>query len=434
MSKRSAFILFGDLPKISPYLDAINDRQLAALVVTGEPGSALERSAAKFVHSPGHGLASIDELTFQRGSDVAGVNERITDWSRRYDLVGVFSAAETFVEAAGLATDLLGLPGTGLRASRVCRNKYLQRIYLPQWSPRCALLTATSAAQVRAKAERWLPVVAKPLALYSSINVRLISDRDGLDEFVSNLPVDGQFLIEERVIGREVSVESIVNHGAPVHASMTLKATNEEGSDRFVEIAHTVPAYGFSAPETRRILDANTAIIDRLAFGTGMTHAEYRITEDGQPILMEIAARPGGDGILALHHLATGASMEAALVATALGEDIRYPKPVRYSRQLYLPHVPGTLADVSVGSDFPAPDWLTETGVWPKPLPAQDNAPPTVHRLMVLKRRGEILNTITESANRAVTVVFDAPTVAGLDALERRLTSSVRIHVDPPAR
>ncbi len=66
-----------------------------------------------------------------------GVIEHAERWRRSYDIVGVYAVGETLVEPTGLVADYFGLPfPPGLRAARACRNKYLQRWYLPT-SARC---------------------------------------------------------------------------------------------------------------------------------------------------------------------------------------------------------------------------------------------------------------------------------------------------------
>jgi biotin carboxylase len=431
LARRSAFLLFGDLPKIGPYLTELRSRGLAILTITGLAESSLERAAAARTEVPGHPFASIDELSRLSGSDHQPVLAQVTEWSDRYAIVGAFSAAETFVEAAALVDDLLGLPGVGLRAARVCRDKYLQRQYLRDWSPRSVLLTSSTAARARELVTDWFPVVVKPTHLYSSIGVRLIADAAQLDAYVAEMQPDARVLVEECVTGPEFSVESIVVAGAPVAASITQKATNEGTTRCFVELAHTAPAADLSEGDTGRIREANAAVIARLDFGTGMTHAEYRVTDSGRVVLMEVAARPGGGGIPFLYHHATGESMEAALIAAALGEKVDYPEPTRAARQVYLDQRPGVLRGVSVTDPaLPAPTWVVDTGIWPAPRPGARTDPPTVREILVLKARGEALGTITESSSRAVTLLFDAATHAELDLLEARLRSAVVVDVD----
>ena len=66
-------------------------------------------------------------------------------------------------------------------------------------------------------------------------------------------------------------------------------------------------------------------MLERLAFDTGIAHGEYRLTADGRAVLMEVAVRPPGDSIMALHWLASGVPLEDAVVGLAVGEDVGVP-------------------------------------------------------------------------------------------------------------
>jgi biotin carboxylase len=426
-----AFLLFGDLYKLGPYLTALRGRQLRILTITTIAESALERHAARCVDDPAHELAAIDAVRFAAAGDDVAVLDQIQQWSEAYDIRALFSAGESFVTTAGLVADLLGLPGVGLRAARVCRDKYLQRRYLAPWSPRSRLIPPDRRNDAGALVGGGYPMVVKPPHLYSSIGVREVHDEAELTVALESFRSDQPVLVEERVVGREVSVESLVRDGTVVFESITQKATNEDSTHHFVELVHSMPCASLSNVERERVLATNRAVLARLRFEYGMTHAEYRVAEDGRVLVMEVAARPPGGGVMALYQLATADSMEAAIVALALGEPVRYPALTRHARQIYLEHGPGVLNDVVVDG-FPdvQPLWLPETAIWPSP-PAGDAAEGAALRtVVVLKPRGEPLSyPMVEASDRAVTVLLDAPSLAELDNVDRRVRAAVRLKV-----
>jgi hypothetical protein len=428
----AGFVLLGDLPKIGPYLADLASRDLAILVVTGAATSSLERAAAAFLDTPGHPFAAITTMARHSGDDLAGVIDQITRWSAQYTISGVFCATEVFVEAAAVATDLLGLPGVSLRAARVCRNKLLQRRYLDAYSPRSMLVTTSRRDEAHAQFAQRLPAVIKPLSLWSSKGVRRITSPVTLDEQLAVLGPTDQILVEECVPGREYNVDAIVADGTPLFTAITQKGTNEDRTEFFAELVHTLPPTNLRPGEAETILRTHAAVVERLAFGTGMAHAEYRISDDGRVTLMEIAARPPGDGCLALYHLATGQPIESALLDAALGQPRSYPAPARRARQIYLDHTAGRLGDVTV--DFPqvpAPRWLVTAGIWPPVTPGPASDPPSIREVMVLKEPGETLHPISESTHRAVTAIIDAPLDADIDVLERQVRQAIRIDGPP---
>ncbi len=428
-----AFVLFGDLPKVGPYLLELQERKLAALVICGPPRSSMESRSAAFLDTPGHPLAAIAESRCLAGGDHAGILDQVTRWSRRYSIEGVLGVTEIFVEPAGLVTDLLGLPGVSLRASRVCRNKFLQRLYLRQWSPRSRLVTAGNRTAVVQEFAGAFPVVVKPLDLWSSIGVRAFEDAGALSAHLAALPAGGEVLVEERVAGREFNVDALVVDGEPVYCAITQKGTNEDATQFFAELIHTLPPTNLTDAETRQVLRTHADLVRHLRFGTGMAHAEYRVTPHGEVVLMEIAARPPGDGCLHLYHLTTGQPIESALIDAALGARVKYPAPARRARQVYFEHMPGLLRGVTVRPPFGlAPTWVTDSGIWPPLRPGGADAPSTLREVMVLKEHGEPLAAISESGNRAVTAIFDCPLDADIDAFDEQIRGSVLIDTARP--
>ncbi|EDY52786.1 DabC [Streptomyces clavuligerus] len=410
-------------------MEAIAARGLRSLVVTGPPQWPLEEVAVSYVGRPGHPFEAVERLEFLAAGDLAGILRQVVAWAAEYDIRGVFASSETFVEPGWQTADLLGLPGVGPRAARVCRNKHLQRLYLAEWSPVSVLSSGSRETVLTALADRY-PLISKPLDLYCSIGVRVIRDQEALAAHLDEVAPESPVLLEQRVSGREFSVETIVADGVPVFSGVTQKSTNEEEGDFFVEMGHTLPACNLTEDEAGRLKEAQAAVLARLGFGTGMAHGEYRVLADGRIALMEIAARPPGDGILHLYELATGASIEASVVDAALGLPVRHPEPRRWARQIYFDHAPGKLDGVAVdGHAGVDPFWVVDHGLWPAVEPAGPEAPPGLRKVLVLKARGAGLGPLSDSFGRAVTALFDAPDPRRLEQYDATVREAVRITV-----
>ena len=59
-----------------------------------------------------------------------------------------------------------------------------------------------------------------------------------------------------------------------------------------------------------------------------------------------------------------------------------------------------------------APTWLADLGHWPNCRPEAPDAPPSLHHVLVLKRRGAKLVQIRESTARAVTAILTDRSIA----------------------
>lgn len=431
-SKPAAFVLTGSFLAIcrAPVnLQELAARGLRILLVTP---SAWRAEALASSGDPAHPSSVLDDIAFvdggveQEGSFTAGVVASVRAWRERYTIVGVYAVGETLVEPTGIVADGLGVPSPGLRATRACRSKYLQRWYLPEYSPRSLVVTPGSRESFDANGIEF-PAIVKPASRHSSSGVTTVHDLAELRAQLATYAADEVVLVETKVIGQEYSVESLVQDGQPIFASVTRKETTESGDKSFVELAHTVPNERAEVREV--ILAANARMLDVLGFENGIAHSEWRVDADGRAILMEVAARTPGDGLPLLYHLATGKPMEPEIMRIALGEQAGYPAPHRYARQVYLEHDFGVLADVTV--DWPGiePQWVGEAGIWPEIAPGAAADEPTLRAVLVLKERGTELGPLHSSGDRAVTFLIDAATPDELDALEARVRAAITVHL-----
>jgi hypothetical protein len=433
-AKPRAFILTGALPVVcrdSSYIEDLRRRDLKVLVMTP---ADFHRYAEAHGGDPAHPASAIDEVAFvdgsveSEGSFLPGVIEHAGRWREQYDVVGIYAVGETLVEPTGVVADYFDLPFPGLRAVRACRSKYLQRWYLPEISPASVLIPPGARESVDDGPIRY-PAVVKPATRHSSQGVCTVRDGAELAEKLDEYPAQETILVEQKIAGQEYSVESLIQDGKALFASVTRKETTDVESQYFVEMAHTVPAPRDEAWDA--VTRANEAMLDRLGVENGITHAEFRIDDRGEARLIEVAARTPGDGIMVLYRLATGRPMEPEILRIALGEPADYPAARRYARQVYVGHRPGTLDDVVV--DWPGVEahWVNDGTPYPdiRALPADD--PPALRAVLVYEARGAELGPIRSSDDRAVSFFIDAPTIAELDEIEERVRRAVTIHTTP---
>lgn len=427
-----AFVLLGGLHVIVRnwlYLTELDRRGLKVLVITSANSreETLDRMATE-----GDPAALIAEARFVEGRVgieghfTSGVIATVREWCARYDVVGVFAAGEMMVEQTGIVADALGLPSPGLRATRACRSKYLQRWYLPDLSPRAVIVPASDRERP-ATGDLRFPAVLKPSGRRSSSGVQEVGSHDELVARMVEYPAAETLLVEEYVSGPEFSVEALVQRGRILFESVTEKQTNESTTSSFVELRHTVPAP--PGPGADALLAATRTIVERLAFSDGVVHAELRLVDGDRPVLMEVAARTPGDGLLPLYQLATGRSMEPEIMRIALGEPASYPPLRRLARQVYLDHPHGVLKDVVVRWPGAEAAWVGEEGLWPPVAPGAPGDGPALRAVLVFKDRGARLGPLRESDDRAVTFLVDAATRDELDEVERRAREAIEIVV-----
>ena len=435
-TKPEAFILTGAfcvICKHSRSLAELADRGLKILVITAAMWRDQALTCMKDIDHP---ASAIDDIVFVEGdlgvegSFTAGTISAAQAWKQKYTIVGALAAGETLVEATGLLADALELPTPGLRATRACRSKYLQRWYLSEFSPSSVVVPAAERDSFDWSRVQF-PAVVKPASRHSSAGVVTVRDSAELLDQVATYPPHEIILVEQRIVGQEFSVESLVQDEKVIFASVTRKETTESFDRTFVELAHSVPHS--NSEEHDVLIGANQRMLELLAFENGIAHSEWRLDGEGRPYLMEVAARTPGDGLMALYQLAAGASLEPQIISVALGEPASYPALLRYTRQVYLDHEPGILDHVTVDWPDVQPKWLGDKNLWPQiPLGKLDD-PPTLRAVLVLKDRGSELDSLRSSEDRAVTFFIDAASPQELDDLEQKVRGAVKIHTIGPA-
>jgi biotin carboxylase len=275
---------------------------------------------------------------------------------------GVVAFGEPHVLPAAILAAELGLPGPGLRAALISRNKFLQR---EAWGraglPQPGYFLASDGASAAAWAAGRFPVVTKPLDQSGSRSVRVVANDSELRAWVDTESGGGAFLCEQLVSGPEYSCEILLQGGEPVFSNVTAKLTTPP--PYFVEIGHRVPAR-CPAETADAIVGVATAATAAIGMQSGIAHAEMRITDDG-PQLMEVAVRMPGDFIMDIVGLATGVDLFQALVAISLGRAPRIAAASRGPACVWFPDPPaGSVAPVKAllaASDLPG---VVRVEVW----------------------------------------------------------------------
>jgi hypothetical protein len=381
---------------------------------------------------PAHPLNALGGLWKLTDRTVDGVLAGVQDLVTRYEVRGVISCGDRYVEPAGALAHLLRLPGTGWPAARISRNKLFQRYALPAYSPRWRAVEPCAREKISMTGYEWAgfdlagPLVVKPTSRWGSSGVQKLSSPAALTAAVRGYPDDEIVLAEERVTGPEFSVESLIQDGTIIWSGITRKQTTEGYASTFVEMAHTVPAGGLTEEQQSALLAASADILRILGVRNGIAHAEYRLAEQGV-VLMETALRVPGDGITQMWDLATGGSIDERIVDIAIGRETTYPRPRRRVRHVFVQHPEGTLIDV-LCPGTPV-SWTARDFRWPAIEPVSCHAPSRSCAVLVSKLPGDRLGPIVDSDARSASVIVDAALDEDIEQIAERACGEIRIVV-----
>jgi biotin carboxylase len=251
---------------------------------------------------------------------------------REEPIQAVFPGLEYGVVAAARTAEHLGLPGAGVVAARLLRNKLqLRRRTRARGMPTPSFAELQSEQELRHFLAQHGQVVLKPADRQASVGVlRLDRSADIAEAWQQATAADEtgrvagrrlrrSFLAEKWLRGPEYSTEALVRAGRIEFLNITAKATLSGPSP--VEIGHTVPA-PMSAPDSYALRAAHADLVQAIGYGTGILHAEWILSE-GIPVLIECAGRAPGDLILDLMELSYGIDFYRAVVDLHLAQPIR---------------------------------------------------------------------------------------------------------------
>lgn len=230
-------------------------------------------------------------------------------------------ASDVAVLTVNYVAEQMGLIGNPDKYSQTATNKYLMRqCFMENGVPSPKFCLTDGEVPMAISAFRF-PVIVKPTDRSGSRGVEKVEKQEDLQEAITRACKESfqkKAVIEEFVEGREISVESISFEGKHYALQITDKVTTE--APFFVELEHHQPS---TLPEEIKsrvkaiVLNALTA----LHIQYGASHAELKITKDGDIRVIEIGARMGGDFIGSdLVKLSTGYDFLKGVIDVAFGE------------------------------------------------------------------------------------------------------------------
>jgi biotin carboxylase len=222
----------------------------------------------------------------------------------------VYSSTEMGLVPAAKLNELLGLGGTSVKAVTTLKDKPLMRKKLQENNLSVVKFAIGSSRSDLASFSSSLsrPMIVKPVDSSGSFGVFMLdypNSERAVQKLFDQLQACGlkEFLMEEFLVGNEISVESFSFEGRHILLACTQKFI----ADNFVEIGHVVPA--LLDPNTSRLLaELVPQFLDLMEIKDGPCHTEVMLTDHG-PYIIESHNRTGGDHIPQLVEMAVGVQL-----------------------------------------------------------------------------------------------------------------------------
>ncbi|NTV02687.1 MAG: ATP-grasp domain-containing protein [Chlorobiaceae bacterium] len=247
-----------------------------------------------------------------------------------HTIAGVMTIANDVPYTVARVADALGLPGIGLEAARNVVDKLLMKQCFGRHGVSCPWFTGIGTAdelRTLLRAESGTRFVLKPVDGRGARGVLLIDssiDVDWAFEESKRWGDSGRLILEKFVPGMQLSTESFILDG-----KCYTPAIAERNYDRLEQFAPNIIEDGGTIPapldEALRSSIDDTILRGAAALGIheGIVKGDLVIAEDGQPMIIELAARLSG-GWFATHQIpfASGVDLVSAVMSHALGEPL----------------------------------------------------------------------------------------------------------------
>jgi argininosuccinate lyase len=275
-----------------------------------------------------HPLLTADNIVKTETNDVAATVAIARRLHEVFRFDGVLTACDYYFDAVAAVAEALDLPGMRPGQVETARTKHLMRAALDRAGlPNVRWQLATDWNGAREAAARiGYPLVLKPVDLCASMFVSYVADEAELRAAYERLAAFGRnarqqqrpprFLLEEYLVGEEVSVETCTYRDQTSVIGITDKVL--AGFPGFIEVGHQFPA-ALDRPAADAATDLVVRALRAVGYSHGMGHVEVKLTADG-PRIVEINPRVGGNYIFELIRLVSGLDTLGMLAQLAAGE------------------------------------------------------------------------------------------------------------------
>lgn len=276
----------------------------------------------------------LDELIIINSYEIQKTINTVIEYNKNIKISGVFTWSDKDVELVSFLNKELGLPGINPEIVQNVRNKYLMRRAMSNVEGLCPKFQEVESLNdlKEAVTQIGIPGILKPVGASGSKGIFKIESKAHLED-TFNLLLDStspkkdkvyryypnQYIYEEYIEGKEVSVEGVVQNKEIFIAGITDKSVTAEFSLEYIAI--------FPSDKPKKVKDEikkktkwaiQSLDIDHCAF-----HLEGRLTKSGFKVI-EIAARPAS-GFITSHliRLSSGHSFIEKIIDVAVGHHVK---------------------------------------------------------------------------------------------------------------
>lgn len=238
---------------------------------------------------------------------------------------------ETLQEALAIVRERLRIRGMDAVTARNFRDKArMKDLFVAHDVPCARHQLCASVAEAQAFAQQvGFPLVGKPPAGAGAKSTSRCDTMEELTAFArQSHPARGrEVLLEEFVLGREFSFDSVTLHGQHVFHNICCYYPTplEVMQNPWIQWCVVLPR-DLSGPEFADIHRLGPRALGTLGMWTGMSHLEWFRRSDGSILIGEVAARPPGAQFMSLMSWVTDTDMYRAFAQLMVFETFAAPQ------------------------------------------------------------------------------------------------------------
>ncbi|MBK9925973.1 MAG: ATP-grasp domain-containing protein [Anaerolineales bacterium] len=261
--------------------------------------------------------------------------------ARQESIDGIMTfGSDVSAPTAAYVSEKMELPGNPIESVQMLTNKAKFRAFLSTTGIQPLEFRSFPQPEMKSVQDYIggleLPVVIKPVDAAGSKGVSILYDLDQIEnqvKYAFENSMSGHIVIEKYIqkMGKQVCGDGFVLNGDLVFI--------EFGDGYFYDDGEYLAPYAESFPSTHqvehlaKVREKLQSIIRASGFRRGPFNFDVLITPSGEPFIIEIGPRSGGNFIPRAIHLNTGVNVVAAAVETCLNWDYQFPEiPTRQDK------------------------------------------------------------------------------------------------------
>lgn len=260
--------------------------------------------------------------------------DRIVELCKEIEIDGVVSnASDATAEVVAYVSEKLNLPGTSYDSLLKVRDKYVVR----SMTNKIDGLKCPSFYKYENMDQGIYPCVVKPCKGGAKKGVSFVASKAEFNQALEYASSDntGDIIVEEYIVGKELSVECLSSNGK--HYIIQITDKDSSAAPHFVELGHHQPAE-LSESVHKKIHKVIPELLAAIGYDNGASHIEVKY--NGEDVfLIEANLRGGGDNISnKLVYMSSGIDYLRCMIEVALGnfKGVIQTAPQRYAGIYYL--------------------------------------------------------------------------------------------------